>query len=211
MKIRKPPSPLSSPHFAVLTQGTVLHRIHRTTCRAAQFNPGLGGPARFAPFNDDTGAPVPSLYASDSLRAAIHETIFHDIPPRARIKTVRLNDVRIRTHSELLANRDLRLVELRNVPLNNWGISRTELISASPNLCDQTVFWAAAIHRDMCDAEGLVWTSNQCDPDDACLFFGDRVHESDFTAIRSRNGVSDESLVNDVRVEGRRRGIALTI
>ena len=96
MTIRKPPSPLESPHFAVLPRGTVLHRVHRTTFRATQFNPGLGGPTRFAPFDDGTGAPVPSLYATATLRAAIHETIFHDIPANARIRTVRLNDVHIR-------------------------------------------------------------------------------------------------------------------
>ena len=211
MTIRKPPSPLESPHFAVLPRGTVLHRVHRTTFRATQFNPGLGGPTRFAPFDDGTGAPVPSLYATATLRAAIHETIFHDIPANARIKTVRLNDVHIRTHSELLTNRDLRLVELRNVTLGHWSISRRDLISSSPALYGQTVLWAAAIHRDIPAADGLVWTSNQCDPDDACLFFGDRVHESDFTAVRSRDGASDKSFVKDVRDEGRRRGIALTI
>ena len=56
-----------------------------------------------------------------------------------------------------------------------------------------------------------MWTSNQCGSDDACLFFGDRVHESDFMAVRSRDGASDKSFVKDVRDEGRRRGIALTI
>ena len=211
MAIRKPPSPLTSPHFAVLPRGTVLHRVHRTTYRAAQFNPGFGGSTRFAPFKDGTGTHVPSLYASATLRAAIHETIFHDIPANATIKTVRLNDVHIRTHSELRTNRELVLVELRNVPLGNWGISRRDLISSSPALYGQTVLWAAAIHRDIPDADGLVWTSNQCDPDDACLFFGDRVHESDFTAVRSRDGESDKSFVRDVRDEGRLRGIALTI
>ena len=168
---------------------------------------------------------MPSLYASATLRAAIHETIFHDIPAHARIKTVRLNEVHLRTHSELTTNRDLRLVELRAVPLGKWGISRRDLISSSPALYGQTVLWAAAIHSDLLDADGLVWTSNQCDPDDACLFFGDRVQESDFSAIRSRDGGSDKSFVTDVRNEAaghhsgsdgpvsrpRPRGITLTI
>ena len=33
-----------------------------------------------------------------------------------------------------------------------------------------------------------VWTSNQCDPDSVCLFFGDRVDESAFTTVHSRGG-----------------------
>ncbi len=211
MTIRKPPSPLTRPQFSVLPSGTALHRVHRTTWGATEFNPGLGGPTRFAPFTDSTGAPVPSLHASATPRAAIHETIFHDVPANATTKTVRLNEVQIRTHSELLTNRDLRLVELRNVTPGRWGISRRDLISSSPAAYGQTVLWAEAVHHDVPDADGLVWTSNQCDPDDACLFFGDRVRESDFTAVRSRDGATVKSFVKDVRDEGRRRGITLTI
>ena len=211
MTIRKPPSPLTRPQSCVLPSGTALHCVHRTIWRAAEFNSGSGGPTRFAPFNDSTGAPVPSLYASATLRAAIHETIFHDVPANARIRTVRLNEVQIRTHSELLTIRDLRLVELRNVTLGKWGISRTDLISSSPAVYGQTALWAAAVHHDIPDADGLVWTSNQCDPDDKCLFFGDRVRESDFQPVRSRDGATVKSLAKDVRDEGRRRGITLTI
>ncbi len=211
MTIRRPPSPLTSPQFLALSAGSELHRVHRSTFGAAEFNPGLAGPTRFAPFDDGTGTPVPSLYASVTLRAAIHETIFHDIPADAATKTVRLNEVRNRTHSVLHAARDLRLVELRNVTLGKWRISRGDLISSGPAHYGETVLWAEAIHRDLPDADGLVWTSNQCDPDDVCLFFGDRVGEHDFAAVRSRDGAHDLSFVKDVRDEGRLRGITLTI
>ena len=95
--------------------------------------------------------------------------------------------------------------------LGRWGISRNDLISSSAALYGQTVLWAAAVHRDIPDADGLVWTSNQCDPDDACLFFGDRVRERDFTVSRSRDGMIDKSFLKDVREEGRQRGIVLTV
>ncbi|MCY4141238.1 MAG: RES family NAD+ phosphorylase [Rhodobacteraceae bacterium] len=211
MAIPGPPSPLTNPQIHVLPGGSDLHRVHRTTFRAAEFNPGRGGQTRFAPFADASGSPVPSLYASATLPAAIHETIFHDVPAHARTKTVRHDEVFIRTHSVLHTNRDVRLVELRNVTLGAWGISRKELITSSPALYGQTVLWAKAIHRDIPDADGLVWTSNQCDPDDVCLFFGDRVVENDFTAVRSRDGATDKSYLDDVMVEGRLRGITLTI
>ncbi|MDE0521189.1 MAG: RES family NAD+ phosphorylase [Boseongicola sp.] len=211
MAILSPLSPLTNPHYHVLPGGSDLHRVHRTTFRPAEFNPGKGGPTRFAPFTDATGTPVPSLYASATLAAAIHETIFHDVPANAKTKTVRLGEVYIRAHSRLRTNRDLRLVELRNVTLGAWGISRQDLIASSPALYGQTVLWAKAIHRDFPDADGLAWTSNQCDPDDACLFFGDRVVEIDFTAVLSRDGATDKSFLQDVMVEGRLRGITLTI
>ena len=101
--------------------------------------------------------------------------------------------------------------ERRNVTLGLWSISSRDLISSIAALYGRTVLSAAAIHREIPATDGLVWTSNQCDPDDACLFFGDRVHESDFPAVWSRDGAGDKSFVKDVRDEGRRRGIALTI
>ena len=139
MTIRQPPARLPAPEYADMRRGTVLHRVHLTTYRAAEFNPGLGGPMRFAPFNDSTGTVVPSLYASTTLRAAVHETIFHDIPEDAATKTVRLKEVHGRTHSEIENVRDQRLVALRNPTLGRWGISRNELISSSPAQYGQTV------------------------------------------------------------------------
>ena len=122
-----------------MPQGTVLHRVHRTTYRAAEFNPGFGGPTRFAPFDDDAGKIVPSLYASSTFRAAIHETIFHDIPANAATKTVRVREVHLRTHSQIELVRDLWLVQLRNPTLGRWDISRNELISSSPAQYGHTV------------------------------------------------------------------------
>lgn len=211
MTIRLPPAQLTAPEYADMRQGTILHRVHRTTYRAAQFNPGLGGPTRFAPFNDSAGVPVPSLYAGTTLRAAIHETIFHDIPANAGTKAVRRQEVHMRTHSEIELVRDLRLVALRNPTLGRWRISRNDLISSSPALYGQTVLWAQAVHRDIWDADGLVWTSNQCDPDGCCLFFGDRVRETDFAVRGARDGITDKAFQWDVRDAGRQRGIVLTV
>ena len=199
------------PQFTDLDPDTELHRVHRTTFRPAEFNPGVGGKTRFAPFSDSAGATVPSLYASATLAAAVHETIFHDVPASASIKTVRLNEVHTRTHSVLRTNRELRVVQLLNVTLGKWGISRRDLITSSPAHYGETVLWAEAIHRDIPDADGLVWTSNQCDPDSVCLFFGDRVDESAFTTVHSRGGAADKSFEKDVRDEGWLRGINLTI
>ncbi len=211
MAIRQPPAQLQAPEYAALPQGTVLHRVHLTAYRGAEFNPGRGGPTRFAPFNDGAGTVVPSLYASTTLRAAIHETLFHDIPANARTRTARLREVHLRTHSEIETVRDLRLVALRNPTLARWGISRNKLISSSPALYEQTVLWAEAVHRNIPDADGLVWTSNQCDPDGACLFFGDRVGETDFMVRGARDGMTDKTFLKDVRDEGRLRGIVLTV
>ncbi len=107
--------PITNPHFAYLPLDTLLHRVHRTAYRATEFNPGNGGRTRFAPFYDVARTPVPTFCAGANLAAAIHETLFHDTPANARIMTVRLNEVYIRTHSELRTKRDLQIVELRDV------------------------------------------------------------------------------------------------
>ena len=95
--------------------------------------------------------------------------------------------------------------------MGRWDISRNELISSSPATYDRTVLWAKAVHRDFPIADGLVWTSNQCDPDGACLFFGDRVKETDFAVRGSRGGMTDRSFFKDVWDEGHSRGIVLTV
>lgn len=120
-------------------------------------------------------------------------------------------NVSIRTHSELKTLRKLKLIELRNVTLGPWNISRNELITSSAKLYGQTAEWAEAIHHQFTNVDGLMWTSNQCDPDDAYLFFGDRVDESDFTLAQSRDGATDKSFLKDVRNEGKLRGITLTV
>ena len=97
---------------------------------------------------------------------------------------------------------------LRNPSLNNWGIKQTDLIGSSSKLYLETALWAAAIYNDFPQAEGLIWTSRQCDPDDAIVFFGGRVKAADFELISSRDG-QDATFVDDVEQEGAIRGIAI--
>lgn len=209
MPVRQPPALLADPQFFLLSRGTILHRVHQSDLGATEFNPGIGHPTRFGPFCDGAGEIVPVLYACSTARAAIHETIFHDIPARVVKKRVRLATVHARDHSEIEAVRDLRLVELRTPTLSRWGVSRNDLISSSPACFRHTALWAKAVHRDVPDADGLVWTSNQCDPDDAFLIFGDRAGETAFAIRGMRDGMTDKSFWWDVRNEGQLRGIKL--
>ena len=211
MTIKKPPSPLTDATYEPLRKGKVLHRVHSRGYGFAQFNPGKGRPTRFAPFDDVLGNPIPSLYATSTLRSAIHETIFHDVRANTKKtnKTIPIEEVHNQMHSEFRTKRTLNLVELRNPTLNNWGIEQVELIGSRSKLYRETALWAAAIYNDFPQAEGLIWTSRQCDPDDAILFFGGRVEAADFELISSRDG-QDATFVDDVEQEGAIRGIAIT-
>ena len=211
MPVRKPPATLASPNVLTLRAGALLERIHDRNYSADSFNPCRGAPTRFAPIYDAEGDCVPSLYAGGTLEAAIYETIFHDVPVTAKRKTVPKTLVQSRAHGRLLVLRGLRLVSLRGPDLRRWRLSRNALITTSPNRYRDTAQWATAVHHQFPDVEGLLWTSNQCDPDTAYLFFGDRVAPRDFRILRARDGMTDATFLSDVRQAGRRGGISIVV
>ena len=211
MSIRKPPANLASPNPVTLGGGTRIERVHTSNYASNAFNPCQGGPTRFAPIRDKSGHCVPSLYAGATLEAVIFETIFHDVPANAKLKTVPRTAVTKRTHGTLEVQRDLKLASLRAADLKKWHIKRNELIATSPKLYLKTAEWAEAIHHQFPDFEGLEWTSNQCDPDTAYLFFGDRVSSGDFIVVSARDGQADPSFLSDVRAAGRRSAIRITV
>lgn len=211
MSIRAPSDELASPNIFTLGAGSLVERVHDRRYGGSDFNPCKGAPTRFAPIHDAEGNCVPSLYAADTLEAAIHETIFHDIPVQAKPGTVPKTLVQIRAHSGIEVLRDLRLASLRGPDLRRWRIGRNTLIATSPALYPQTAKWAGAIHRQFPEVEGLVWTSNRCDPDTAYLFFGDRVTSNDFRIAHTRDGQNDATFLSDVLEAGRRSDIVITV
>ena len=155
MPVRRPSARLARPNVLTLASGNTLERVHDRNFRADGFNPCQGAPTRFAPMHDARGNCVPSLYAADTLEAAIFETIFHDVPVTARRKTVPRTLVESRAHGRIELQRDLRLVSLRAPDLRRWRLSRNSLIASPPRFYEDTVRWAEAIHRQFPDVEGL--------------------------------------------------------
>lgn len=204
-----PTSPLPSINSQTITKGTILHRTHGSGFRPAQFNPCKGQPTRFAPFTDTAGACVPTLYAATTRQAAAFESIFHDIEPTARFKTVRLDVVESRSVSRISPKRDLLVAGLFAPDLKAWGLSRGELIDTPKSTYGQTVLWAQAIHRARPDIDGLLWTSRQCDPDQCMILFEDRVGEADFDVHDCIEVRGDASLLLELRGFGQRAGIII--
>lgn len=211
MSIRKPDANLATPFLQPLPAGARLHRIHLSAYAGDSFNPGLGGQTRFAPIEDIGGNPVPSLYAASSFNAAAYETIFHDVPATAALKTVPKQLVTDRSHTVLEVTRALSLVSLNDPHVRKWRLRHRDLIATSAKLYGETARWAAAIHDQFPQAEGLLWASNQYTSETAYLFFGDRVAPSDFRIVLQRDGASDKSVLADARRAGNSAGIVITV
>ena len=205
-----PPQSLNAPNVLTLEAGELLHRVHDQALAGNDFNPCQGGPTRFAPVRDAAGHCIPSLYAGSTIDSAIYETVFHDVPPSAKRKTVPKSTVENRNHSTLLARRALRLASLRAPDLMRLGVGREALIGSLPTQYRRTALWAKAIHDQSGDVDGMIWTSNRCDPDAALLLFGDRVVPSDLLVAGVRAG-SDGSFLDDVRRAGQRSDIQIAL
>ena len=205
-----PPEPLNAPNLIELDSGELLHRVHDRSFAGNDFNPCRGGPTRFAPIRDRAGRCIPSLYAGSTVDSAIHETIFHDVPPGAKRKTVPKDTVERCDHSTLLVRRTLRLASLRAPDLMRLGVHRETLIGSLPTEYGRTALWAKAIHDKSSEVDGMIWTSNRCDPDAAVLLFGDRVAPADLLVASVRAG-SDGSFLDDARRAGQRAGIWITL
>ncbi|GLS21462.1 hypothetical protein GCM10007874_44790 [Labrys miyagiensis] len=204
-----PPSRFPSINTQTILQGSILHRTHGSSFRAAQFNPCKGQPTRFAPFADAANKCVPTLYAATTREAAVFESIFHDIEPTAPFKTVRLDVVESSTVSRIAAKRDLVLARLFAPDLKGWGVSRGDLIETPKSTYGQTVLWAEAFHRARSDVDGLIWTSRQCDPDVCVILFEDRVSESEFEVLDCIDVRADAALLLELRSFGHRAGITI--
>ena len=205
-----PPATLHSPNVVEVAAGESLHRVHDRKFDGNAFNPCRGGPTRFAPIRDVRDRCIPSLYAADTVEAAIYETILHDVPLGAARKSIPHAALRDRRHSTLMLGRTLRLASLRAPDLLKWGVRREALVASLPTQYKRTALWAKAVHDQFDEVDGLLWTSNLCDPDSAVLLFGDRVGAKDLTVTGLREG-SDGSFQHDVRKAAQRGNILISL
>ncbi|MCP3748950.1 RES family NAD+ phosphorylase [Pseudomonas sp. SBB6] len=171
------PAPAGVLQLSTLTwaQGTPIHRLHLESYGPGQFNPGLKGNARFSPIRDARGQPIPTLYGGTSFDCAAMETVFHDVPFAAGLKTYDKGKLQGQLHSVLRSAQDLLLVDLGSKALRKLGVPRNQLIDTEKDQYPQTRLWAEAIHRQSPEVQGLCWTSRQDDSARAMMLFGDRL------------------------------------
>jgi len=171
------PAPPAKLHVTLTTiaKGQVLHRVHLQRYRADQFNPGQLGNARFSPIGNDAGQPVPTLYASTTVDCALMETVFHDVSHATGFKPFVREKLAALVHSSVRMERALQVADLSSVALRKLGVTRRQLIDTDKDQYPVTRQWAAAIHHQCPQVQGLCWVSRQDDSARALMLFGDRI------------------------------------
>ncbi|WP_125612758.1 RES family NAD+ phosphorylase [Specibacter cremeus] len=167
MVVPDPTGPFQPKEF-ILPAGSGLYRVASNSRDAKQFNPGVGGPTRFAFFNIP---PVPVIYAAETLAAAICETLLHDVPQDGG--NLRPRAYRDKIGVRLALKRNLRLASFMGLGLKTLKIEASQLTDTLPTEYARTVKWAQAAHEAGFD--GAVWMSRRCNSDQAFVLFGDRV------------------------------------
>lgn len=180
-----------------LPKGQVLHRVHQDQYRADQFNPGVRGNARFSPIRDDRGQPIPMLYGGTTMDCALMETVFHDVPYTAGLKTFDKGKLAGQVHSTVEVAQPLRVVDLASVPLRKLGITRKQLIDTEKDRYPVTRQWAEALHRQCPDAQGLSWVSRQDDSARAVALFGDRIPNGALKPLGASRSLVDDGNAYD--------------
>jgi hypothetical protein len=160
-------------------KGQVIHRIHLKIYGSNEFNPGPKGNARFNPIKASDGASIPTLYGGTTFDCAAMETVFHDVPFAAGLKTFDKQKLLDQVYSQVTPRRDLKLVDLSTTALRKLGVQRNELIDTEKDKYPGTRKWAQAIYAACSDAEGLCWVSRQDDRALAIVLFGNRLAAAD--------------------------------
>lgn len=180
-----------------IDQGTLLHRVHRQQRAATAFNPGPQGNARFSPIQDAHGHPIPTWYGGITLQCALMESVFHDVPHTAGFKTFDKNKLTGQVYSVLQVEQPLQLVRLTSVALRCVGVTRKQIIDTEKDQYPATRAWAAAIHGQCPQAQGLYWTSRQDDTAPAVMLFGDRIPAGTLVANGGSRSLLDHGATYD--------------
>jgi len=203
------PPPGLECNVLVLPAGTELYRIHSRDRRAHEFNPGFGS-SRFAPFTS-AGIQVPTMYTATSFGCAAYESVFHDIDPAARFKTIPMSKVEELAGSRIEIDRDLTLARLFGPDLNKWGMTRQSLIDTPPSFYPSTRAWAQAIHDAVSTLDGMIWTSRRFDEEKCLILFGTSVDESSVDVLSSDDFADTPDLLDRLVELGRLSKIVMTL
>jgi hypothetical protein len=190
------------------SKGQIIHRIHLKIYGSSEFNPGLTGNARFSPIKASDGSSIPTLYGGTTFDCAAMETVFHDVPFAAGLKTFDKQKLVDQVYSQVTPKRKLSLADLSTTALRKLGVQRNELIDTEKDEYPNARKWAEAIHAGCPRAEGLCWVSRQDDRALAVMLFGDRVATMDLSPTGDpRHVLADVPVYADLLALANRIGV----
>lgn len=173
---------MASPYFHTWKKDQRIHRIHENTYRPDEFNASGRGDARFSPLVNAEGKIIPTLYGGNTFICAAMETVFHDLPDQNVDDCILdFHDLDALVISRIYPARELRLLSLISRHLIPLKLKKTQVIETLVTDYPKTRALALEWHTRYADIDGLYWTSRQDDAAQACMLFGDRVGEADFT------------------------------
>jgi len=155
---------------------------------------------------------VPTLHGAGTLDGALAETIFRDVPVRGRHRGILLSTLMPLLASTIQCRRPLRLIDLRGFGLQRLGVSRRELIDSNVRNYSVTRAWAAALYREVDDADGMVWIARQHDMSEAILLFETRVEREELEVIAAPRPLAPgRNIESDVLAAAYAAGIAIVL
>lgn len=98
---------LTELNVIVLPKYSKLHRIHHRDFAGNAFNPASSVNSCFSHIFDKNRKVIPVLCAADTLEAAIHETIFHDIRVHSHIKEVSIDKIYEKNHTVIKNTKEI--------------------------------------------------------------------------------------------------------
>jgi hypothetical protein len=163
-------------------KGRTVFRVHRSIYKADQYNDSRKGDARFSPLIDATrNEVIPTLYAGTTFDCALMETVFHDVPYQAGLKTLsKAKHIEGVLCTAISLTDDLCLVDLSSVALHKLGVAPSDLTQTEAAYYPASREWALALYEQNPTAQGLIWTSRRDDRAQVVLLFGDRVRSGLF-------------------------------
>lgn len=177
------PPPAGTPALRTVAPGT-WWRVHRHSKRTGEYAPqafndsGLGH-ARFSPLKNGKRV-VPTLYAAQTLEAALMETALHDVPYPSE---GHIHDLQRDLQSDLHASQielrtPLQLVDLSKLGLQRMGLRVSQLFETDADDYARTQAWARWLHTALPDAQGLYWLCTRQPECAGLMLFGERIHKA---------------------------------
>ena len=141
------------------------------------FNPNPASNARFSPFQRADKSTVASLYAGDSVKAALMETVFHEVsvPSSKAILAQHAISARRWVITRIEATQSLALVDLTSPGLRRIGLSRSDLIDTNATSYSTTQKFARDLYMHFPNAQGIRWVSRLYDEGVCIVLWEDRI------------------------------------